>query len=242
MRWLSSLALMLCCLMPVSSWATFSVANSGGTAEAPSLTTIAQTLTTVTAGDAVAIFVTHEGLVTSITVSDGSSTFASCTKTTHANADLHGQWFYTLSSVASGTVTYTATFGAARISRSISVLELSHAVTVDIDVCGQGSGNATALTSANVTTTGSVGAGLGGYAPYSAAVFSAPLINGTAATTTVTAGDGRAWFLALSSTFSNGAATATLATASEYIVNILVLKEVTAGTTETFGFRRRRQQ
>src|SRR5258705_7412849 len=69
-------------------------------------------LTGVSAGDKIFVFVSGDGAANSaISLSDGTSSLTGLTQINHSNNDLTGRWFYLFSPVATGTVTYTATWG-----------------------------------------------------------------------------------------------------------------------------------
>lgn len=162
------------------SW-TFhaSVGNTGSA----SSTTVAVTGLTVTAGDLVVVIVKHEGGSATVSVSDGTSTLTSgFGDQSSIGGDPFLSMHYITSSVASGSVTYTATFSAARTFRDIAVMSYTpSAGTVSIDGTPASLGDhSTAVNSGNTTTSGTDGVAFGGYAEFGDALTS-PLINGVAA-------------------------------------------------------------
>ena len=193
--------------------------------------TISLNLST-TAGDLVAVWVKHEGTPTTITVSDGTSSFTAATKRTHSNNDDNGQWFYLLSTVSTGSKTYTATFGANKTFRSIHVWAFIPTATVafDTEALSAADASGTAATSAAFSTTGTDEVVLGGYTNYGGGEPSSRAINSVAADGFLQGGNDLAstWYRILTATFSNGAATATIAD-SDYILNAIALKAGAGG-------------
>lgn len=207
--------------------------NSGADESGSSGTTITAQLTGVSAGSAIVVWVKHEGVDSvTISVSDGTSSFSSRPIKHHTVADiLTGQFFYLLSSVASGTVTYTATFSAGVPYRSIGVYELSHGATAVFDTSSEnatdistGSPN---ITSGVASTSVATAVAFGSYGESSTSSLSSPLINGAAADHTQNVSTyGRMWMGVLSATFTDGAATASMSTnGNPYVCCMLVLKE-----------------
>lgn len=247
MRWLSRLVLLSLSLIdPSVSDAAFARITSNAADSDTSSTTISVQLSGVTATNTIVCWVKREGADSiTTTVSDGTSSLTSRPQINSDTVDIvAGQFFYLLSSVASGTVTYTATFSSAATYRVIGCYELSADNDVVFDVSngsGADSQAGNTITSGTVTTTGTAAVAFGGYGEASTATFSAPLINGVAADHTQnTSIFGRMWMEVLSATFSNGAATASLDSGVHAATGILVLKEnVGGGGAETFGFRRR---
>lgn len=139
----------------------------------------------VTAGNAVFLWVKHEGAATTITGVRGAESLTPLTKTTHANTDFHGQWLYLLASTGGGA-TVTANFAALRTWIGIIALEYSYTASpISFDQENGGSGTSTAPATGNVTTTGTSELALVGYGEYSANFPSAELINGTTPETIV---------------------------------------------------------
>src|SRR6185503_7252786 len=68
----------------------------------------------------------EETAASAVTLSDGTSTFTADAINSAANGDLHGRFYYLLSSSASGTVNYTATWSAARAFRRLVVYEYTY--------------------------------------------------------------------------------------------------------------------
>lgn len=131
-------------------------------------------LTSVPSGCTYTAFVKHEGSPTTISITDGTTTFTGATKIDNAtggsSGDLHSQLFYSLSPSTSGTVTFTVTFGAGVKFISIFVVAYTHgAGTPAFDgepTGGGGQGNGTSLTSGSYTLTGNNDLTFAGFASY----------------------------------------------------------------------------
>jgi hypothetical protein len=205
--------------------------TESGTEESGSSTTVAVTQTSVVAGSLKIAWVKHEGGTGSITLSDGTSAFTGDTYQGHSNTDLGGQFFYLLSSVASGSVTYTATFNSARTFRSIMVWEYTYSGTASFDTSNRAqSSSSAAVASGNITTTGTDEVVIGSYGEYSARTISSAQINGVAADHThqfTTINFTASWDRVVSSTFT-GEATGTITGAEAWLGHIIAIK-VTAG-------------
>lgn len=195
------------------------LASNGSTA------TVAVALAGVVAGHLIAAFVVFEDApTTTISVSDGTTSFTGATKRVHSDTTHTCQWFYLLSSVASGSVTYTATLGAARTVVHIRVFEYSYtgALTFDQENSAESAGGTTALTTGNITTTGTDEVVLAGWVAGGGMSSSAEQINGVAATHALADGaGGKAWDRIATATFTGqGTATTTSTTWLSAIVSI----------------------
>jgi hypothetical protein len=150
---------------PANYW----IPKSAGLNADASLGTIAVTLAGVAAGDLVVVSCKFEGGATTATCSDGTSSLTQSAVGVQANAsgDPREVMFYILSSVASGSVTYTVTFGAARTFRNIMVIANTPPANTTVALDGTAAGNtnagSTAVDSSNMTTTGTNGMAYGGY-------------------------------------------------------------------------------
>lgn len=116
------------------------------------------------------------------TVSDGSSTFAYGNTVQDALGIACMRLAYCLSSVASGTVTYTGTFPGTSDHWGIDVMEYSgNSLSLDNSNLGA-TGTGSAAASQNFSTTGTAEVVFGGVSMYAAVPsFSSPLIGGAAA-------------------------------------------------------------
>lgn len=209
------------------------VKSQGNVFESPG-TTMTNILPTVTAGNLIVIQVKHEGAPTTLTISDGTTSFTAATKVNHSSGQLSQQFFYLLSSVASGTVTYTCTLGAARDFKAMIAWEFDPTGTAAFDTepsGGGSSGNGGTLTSGNMTTTANDTVCLGAYAEFSSDSFTTMQINGVAAagvrasdnSTTTTQTRACSWYRIPTATFT-GAATGTGVVADDWIINAIAFK------------------
>jgi hypothetical protein len=232
--WLITAALLIASTPAHAAFTYVQVAQ--GSVAAPTATTIATPAITVTAGSLLAAWVKHEGAVTTISVSDGTSTFTAATKTSHANGDTHGQWHYLLVSNG-GSKTITATLGAGRDFRSIIVFEYTYSGTASLDGEAGTSGTSTGvISSGNLTTTATDGVAFGGYAEYSTEVVHAARVNAVAADALVliTGGDNfsAAWRKTFTSGFT-GAVDITIDSSQAWIVRGIAFKAVGGAGTPT---------
>lgn len=190
---------------------TYRTGNGTG-GGATSSTTVATTLTGIASGDTIACTVKWEGTTTTVSVSDGTSSFTQTVAGVIGINEPFESMHYLISSSATGSVTYTATFGAARPWKSIVCQAYSHTGSTPVlDGTATGaSGVSTTCSSGNTTTAGTSGLAFGAYGEYGASL-SSPLINGAAASQTTTAGsqNDALWSKTYSSGFT-GAATGTL--------------------------------
>lgn len=144
--------------------------DSDGAFDTASGTTVASPALTVAAGDLVVVAVKFEGATTTVSVSDGTSSLTEWSKgvTGTSSGEPFLDVFYILASVANGSVTYTATLGAARAFKDIVVMVYRPSAAASLDgIANVGSGTTgTAATSGNLTTSGSDGVAFGCYAEY----------------------------------------------------------------------------
>lgn len=185
----------------------------------------------VQAGQSVQVFVSHEGAPVTITVSDGTSSLSPGTKVNHSNGDLSGQWFYLLSSVATGTVTYTASFsGAGGNGPEIMMYRFSYtgSASFDTEAGQQTNPSNTATTSGNMTTTGTDEVTVCAIPNYSGNTVSLPNINGVAADGNFSDGFGAMAFYRVTSAGFTGACTATWSPASIDVNVGIALKATSA--------------
>jgi uncharacterized protein YjdB len=181
--------------------------NKGAFSDA-SATTLTVQLTNVKAGSLIVAFVKWEGSAAStVAISDGISAFTADTLNSAANNDLHGRFFYLVSSGASGTVNYTATWSAARPYRRLILYEYSYGGTVSFDASNRATATSGSLTTGNIVTTGSDEVVFGGYGEYNANNTTTERINGVAADQVLRTGFASMWSKTFSSPFT-GAATA----------------------------------
>jgi hypothetical protein len=174
-----------------------------------------------------------EGATTTVTVSDGTT---SLTQTpsgliSHANGDLNGSLFYLPSSVASGSVTYTATFGASRPFRQIMMMEFSGAGTKSADGNNEGSGTSAAVSSGTITTAGTDVVVVGTSGIYFNITTFGEQVGGVAADGRLGTQDASMWYRILTATMTSGQATGTLSSSREWVSQILAIKFTATGTS-----------
>lgn len=118
------------------------------------------------------------------------------------------------------------TIAAARPYRQMFVFEVTHASTLVFDSSNRSTGTGTAVSSGNITTTGTEEINVGSYGDYSGGGLSAMQINGVAAdgTLTVSGGFDRGWHRRTTATYT-GQATATSDTGGEWSSHIISFKE-----------------
>lgn len=199
------------------------VGTASTNAENPADTaSIAVTRAGVTAGNLIVVWAGHQGGTITIVISDsGGSSF---THGTINDSTPHGRFAFAITG-ASGSVTYTATFGANAASRVIHVWEFATTATPTLDTQGTSQGTASAASSGNITTTGidelvmAAGMSAGG------TLWSALAINGVAADDSATSTTfGNTWYRLVSATFT-GAATGTISGGgAQYICTALALQ------------------
>jgi hypothetical protein len=173
----------------------FAAPHTGGNGASSSGTgaDIPVTVASVQAGDLVVITLKWEGGDSTAAISDGSSTFVDALVGNHASdtgADPWATTLYCLSSVASGSVTYTPTWGTARGWREIvvGVFHPNSAATITLDgTPAKNGGSSGSLTSGNITTTGTDGIAFGTYGDYGS-TLSSVLINGGSVTGSISGG------------------------------------------------------
>jgi hypothetical protein len=147
-------------------------------------------LTGVTAGHLIVLLLHWDTVGGNATVSDGSSTFAYANTVSDGTHNLYSRLVYCLSSVASGTVTYTGTFPGGSGHQGMDVMEYSYSAgsivldNINLGVVGTG----TTVASQNFSTTGTSEVVFGGTGVYTGgyANFSNPLIGGASADQSVT--------------------------------------------------------
>jgi hypothetical protein len=129
-----------------------------------------------------------------VTLSDGTKTFTADTLNSAANGGLHGRFFYLPASSAAGTVTYTATWSAARPYRALLIYEYSYSGgTLSLDASNRATGTTGTLNSGPITTTGTETVAFGAYGEYSTTTTTNERIGGVLADQVVRAGFSSMW-------------------------------------------------
>ena len=237
---------LLLVLASVSAHATCTLIDSRvqNSAASSATTVLSGDFTAVQAGDTlIGVIGNGEGGTTTIGVSDGTSSFSeAATPTAYAGANGQIGLYYLLSSVATGGVTYTITYGAARTYRSVAMFQFRCTDTVSFGSIASAAATSAAPSSGNlVVPTGDVLA-IGGVFTFSGANLSAvsPQINGVAADGFINADYTLGFYRAISTGFT-GAATATLGGSDQWgaLLGYFTVGEV-SGPTGSLLLRRRR--
>lgn len=234
-RFFQTIALLLALLLPVQIWAATFV-NGNGADDATNDTTMAVTVTGVSAGNLVHVIVKYEGTGTTATVSDGTTSLTQDATgvQSHTNGDLNAVNFYLLSSVASGSVTYTVTLGASRPFKTMDAAVFSYSGTASRQTAAYGSLSATdngtdPVLSGTISPTGSDLIVVGSYFAYASATSTTHLINAVAADATFGGPGGSiGWYRLLGTGFTNGAASIDFNSTNDGLVSITAYS-ITAG-------------
>jgi glucose/arabinose dehydrogenase/PKD repeat protein len=207
----------------ISAGVPLAFAQSKGAFNDASATTLTVQLTNVKAGSLIVAYVKWEGTSAStVTLRDGTTTFTADMLNSAANNNLHGRFYYLLSSTVSGTVTYTATWSAARPYRKLLVYEYSYGGTVSLDASNRATATSGNLNTGSITTTGTDEVVFASYGEYNANNTTNERINGLAADQVLRAGFASMWSKGFNSPFT-GTATAT-GNSSTWIGNVIAFK------------------
>lgn len=224
--WLLAVVLLLVGAARADAAFTF-VAKAGAAVDVDS-DPISVQLTGIQAGDLIAACVKHEGADTTRSISDGTSTLtaAPTTEQNHSGGEPHSECFYLLSSVATGSPTYTLTLGGNREYKRMVVYAYRYTGTASFDTSNSGQGTGTAIASGAITTTGTDEVVFGFYGEYTTATLSSVNINGSAADQTQTAGAASSamWSRVFTGTFSSGQATATASASDRWTSAVMAFK------------------
>lgn len=193
--------------------ASFTFAQDNAAGVNATATSVATTLTSVDAGDLIAIQVSWRDATATASVSDGTNTAASVAGLRDSN-NSSVQWHYYLPGThANGSITLTATFTVSSTFRSIMAFRITPVGTVSLDQNNIAQAATTSAASGNITTTGATSIAFGGVCDDNyVAAPTAMQINGVAATANTfgpTNNSVNSWFRIVSSTFT-GQATATV--------------------------------
>ena len=215
----------------------FTYVNKNAAVSDGSTSNMSVSLTGVTAGNLIVVFLKHEGASVSITVNDGTDDLTPDTyNNLHSSSDCYSQFFYDVSANG-GDRTYTASWTGTRPFKSIHVMEYSYAGACTFDTSNRNSADTGSPSSGNITSYDGNTVAFGGAGEYDAGTMTNFSINGSAADQTIQAGSAvrYMWSKTFSATYTGQATTGgTLAT---WVCNIISFKDViTAGTTEQEGF------
>jgi hypothetical protein len=204
--------------------------TSGENGAGGSGTTVAVNLSGIVAGDLIVAFAGNASDST-MTLSDGTSSFTGLTAQSLASKQIRG--FYLLASVATGTVTYTATFAPTAVSKELHVWAFNpgSAVSLDTERHDGQAASSTAVSSGSITTTGTDEVVVAAVYQGSNAAVTVMQIGGVNAATTIAPGGNQAsWDRILTGTLT-GSATATLASAQTWLCSVQAFKTGGGGAT-----------
>ena len=224
------------------------IASAGNSDDASGTTLDCSSSLNVEAGDLLVAWTKNEGAPTThaMAKSTGSPantfTYDAADTEDHSNADLSGAFGYVLAAAADATATFRMTLGAARPYRRVLVMQFrpDGGETVTRDAGNNGQGNSSALSSGNVTTTGTDEVICGGYGEYGTRTASSEQVGGVAATEPAASPQGgytAAWYLIATSTFT-GAATATLDADTEWVCGAIAFKSEAVASDVTIVSKR----
>lgn len=218
------------------AWGAFSFVQKNGTGWETTSNNITVSLTGVTAGNLVVVWVKHEDVASSITVSDGTDNLTADTKNSlHPSNSVYGQFFYD-TTAKGGNVTYTVTFDSNRPWGCIIVMEYDYAGTASFDTSNRNYGTTGTPATGNITTYDGGTVSFAGVGEYSGVTFSAFQINGVAADQVQQASSGERYMW--SSTFTatyTGQGTAS--GSASWVANIISFKDIVASyDLEGFAF------
>lgn len=219
--------------------------NSNGASASAALATVAVAVTGCTAGDVAFIVLKHEGTVaTTPTITDAnSSTYTRVITEQGVSSSAPWMSAYWGVLLVGGTITFTGNFGATKTFRDIAVIVYTPPVGATVSLDGTavsvGHAAAAAVSSGNITTTGTDGIACGLYGSFGDDI-SSPLINGSAADRSqkASATNSAIWTRAYAAGFT-GAATGTTAGANAWDAGAFAVNAVVAGGGGgTEGFRK----
>jgi hypothetical protein len=207
---------------------SFTLVNSNSASGGAGSTTIATTVTGVGAGNLVVIY-TGNNQPATMTVDDGGSDTPTQDTINSASGAVRTQFHYILSSVASGSVTYTCTFDVSASNRIIIVYVFSYTGTCTFDAANRdGAATGTACASGNITTTGTDELCFGGLYSEGDQDMTALQIAGTNVTAQIDNARGTLSYLAFGSTFTNQF-TATQAASTRWNAGLIAFKNSAGG-------------
>lgn len=201
---------------------SFTLVNSGSTSNNGGGGTLGVAVTGVHANDLVFVAASHGTDTGTITCSDGTSTLTPLTQINTSNSSTALRGFYILASVASGTVTYTATYTGTPTNRSIDVYVFTPSAAATFD---QQNGTeviaTTAGVSGNVTTTIADTLAFGAQTNENQSASSVEQINSVTRVAVIDSGTGASlWYTTPSSTFSGGQASETIGSSTRILTAI----------------------
>lgn len=196
--------------------------RSSNTVGTGSGTTAAVQLTSIAAGDVVVVWAANGASVDINSVSDGTTSLTLLNQL--SNGSLRTRIAYLLASVATGSVTYTITF-ASSVGANVCAAAFvpPSAASFDVDLATGVGGSGTAISSGNITTTGSDELVVGCASNENTAGYTAHLVNSVAADGNVIKNGASLWWRFVSATFT-GAATVTIDVSSRWSCHVVAIK------------------
>ena len=179
-------------------------------------------------GDVLVAWAKHEGtngtFAVAKTTGGNDFTFDAGDEMNHSNNDLNGSMGYLLSASADATFTPRLTTES-KAFRALHVLQFrpNASETVTKDGSNKAQGNISGVSSGNITTTGTDGIAIGGFASYSSSVTETEEINGVSATSVADQDNCTAWYRIVTAGFT-GAATASTGGGIEWICAAIAFK------------------
>jgi len=165
--------------------------------------------------------------------------FPNISPDTHFYSAFGGEFGYVLDAAADATATFRQTMAAARDGRRFFVMQFrptsGYVAVYDAAHCARGT--SAAPNSGNISTTGNDAVAIGAYGEFSSNTTSSEQINGVAATEPTNSPQDQAsvWYRILTSTFTNGAASATLANI-DWWCGISAFKLASTAAPDPVGF------
>lgn len=199
---------------------SFTLVNSGAASNSGSGGTLGVAVDSVNVGDLVFVAGSHGTDTGAMTCSDGTSSLTGLTQLNFGNSAGAIQGFYLLSSVASGTVTYTITYTGTPGGRNIVVYVFTPSATPTFDKQNGSEVVSTNGVSGNVTTTGTDELAFGAQLNENASASSAEAVNSVARTAVIDSGNhSTLWYTTPSATFT-GQATETIGSSTRILTII----------------------
>lgn len=205
--------------------------NGGG----GSAGTVAVTVTSISAGDIIIVAAANDTSQDITQISDGTSNLTLRTQLSSSGARLRVG--YLLSSVASGSVTYTATFGASASAREIHAWAFNPGGgTAAFDTSREDAVqvSTTDVNSGNITTTGTDEVVVSFTYQETGGTHTSESINGVAADGTPLdpGGNMSSWYRIVTGTFT-GESSSTLSNTSRHITSIIGINTGSGGDVST---------
>lgn len=210
-------------VLPVQGWASWTKVGENTSSASNTVQ-----LTTVSAHDVIAVCVMSETDDSTISISDGTTTLTPGDKATDTGIPITSQMHYLLDSVATGTVTYTVTWGTTPAFHSILAYRFTTTGTPSLDAkVANTVSSSLNPTSTNISPDGTDNVTLGCWADGSGEAESDPEVNNVNADGSI-ATTGMMWYRTHTSGFT-GAVDVTQGAASNGVISALSLESAAGG-------------